>query len=185
MFACHRVLVLNSSYEAINICTARRAVVMLLTGKADAVEENGELIHASSVTLRLPEVIRLRRFIQLPHRPIPFCRKNIMLRDGFRCQYCGESHSPDKLTLDHVVPISRGGKDCWNNVVTACKRCNHRKGNHLLGEIDMHLLNPPRKPTLPTYLHLVRLMGEKREGWRKYLYFDEALTVESEEAYAG
>ncbi|MGC9329624.1 MAG: HNH endonuclease [Candidatus Hinthialibacter sp.] len=175
MFACHRVLVLNSSYEAINICTARRAVVMLLTGKADMVEENGEVIHSSSLDIRLPEVIRLRRFIKLPYRPIPFCRKNVMLRDGYRCQYCGVQHSPDKLTLDHVIPLSRGGKDVWSNVVTACKKCNHRKGNYLLNEIDMKLLNPPRKPTLPTYLHLVRLMGEKREVWRKYLFFDDAV----------
>lgn len=183
MFAYHRVLVLNSSYEAVNICSARRAIVMLLTEKADIVEENGEILHSTSITLRLPEVIRLRRFIKLPYRPIPFCRKNIMLRDGYRCQYCGESHAPDKLTLDHVIPISRGGKDSWNNVVTACKRCNHQKGSHFLGEIDMHLLNPPKKPTLPTYLHLVRLMGEKRDVWRKYLFFDEALESQSEAVY--
>lgn len=173
MFAYHRVLVLNSSYEAINICTARRAVVMLLTDKADAVEHNGEVIRSSSLTIHLPEVIRLRKFIKLPYRPIPFCRKNILLRDGYKCQYCGKHYSPDKLTLDHVIPVSRNGRDSWNNVVTACKKCNHRKGNFLLGEIDMHLLNPPKKPTLPTYLHLVRLMGERREEWRKYLFFDE------------
>lgn len=178
-FSNHRVLVLNSSYEAINICTAKRAVIMLLTGKADAVEHANNMVHASQLSLQLPEVIRLRRFIKVPYRPIPFCRKNIMLRDGYNCQYCGEHFPAEQLTLDHVIPISRGGKDTWSNVVSACKRCNHKKGNHLCEEIGMLLLNPPKKPTLPSFLHLVRLMGERREVWRKYLFYDDAINTEA------
>ncbi|MBI1387325.1 MAG: HNH endonuclease [bacterium] len=169
----HRVLVLNSSYEAINICTARRALLMMLAEKADLIESSPARVHSETLNIPLPEVIRLKRYVRLPHRPIPFCRKNIMLRDGFRCQYCGSSFKPEELTLDHVIPVSRGGADSWNNVVTACKKCNHKKGNHLLEHIGMHLLNPPKRPTLPTYIHLVRLMGERREVWRKYLYFDD------------
>ena len=179
MLVQHRVLVLNSSYEAINICTARRAVIMLLSGKADLVENSGELVHSASLRMPMPEVIRLRRFISLPYRPIPFCRKNIMLRDGCCCQYCGAHLPPDQLTLDHVIPISRGGKDTWSNVVTACKQCNHKKGNSLIEEIGMILISRPRRPTLPTFLHLVRLMGEKREVWRKYLFYDEEKTAEA------
>ncbi|HOJ59329.1 MAG TPA: HNH endonuclease [bacterium] len=178
-FAHHRVLVLNSSYEAINICTARRAIVMLLTGKADVVENAPHRVRASSLQMPLPEVIRIRRFIKLPYRPIPFCRKNIMLRDAYSCQYCGEQLPSDELTLDHVIPLSRGGKDTWNNVVTACKRCNHKKGNNFIEEIGMTLVSPPRKPTLPTFLHLVRLMGEKREVWRKYLFYDDEPSAEA------
>jgi 5-methylcytosine-specific restriction endonuclease McrA len=168
----HRVLVLNSSYEAINICTARRAVRMLLAEKADLIEQDSREVRSTFFRMPLPEVIRLRRYIRLPHRPIPFCRKNIMLRDDYICQYCGCHKRPEELTLDHVIPLSRGGGDSWSNVVTACKKCNHRKGNHLPEEIDMHLLNRPRRPTLPTYLHLVRMIGERREVWRKYLFFD-------------
>ncbi len=169
----HRVLVLNSSYEAINICTAKRAIVMLLTGKADTVEVAVDLVHSSALTMELPEVIRLRRYIKLPYRPIPFCRKNIFLRDGYRCMYCGERFSIDMLTLDHVVPVSRGGKDTWNNVVTACKQCNHKKGNLMLSESGLTLIQRPKRPTLPTFLHLVRLMGEKKSVWRKYLFYDD------------
>lgn len=169
----YRVLVLNSSYEAINICTAKRAVRMLLTEKADLIEPGEIEVRSSFYSMPMPEVIRLRRYIRLPHRPIPYCRKNILLRDNYACQYCGERKRPEELTLDHVVPISKGGVDSWHNVVTACKKCNHRKGNHLLEETNMHLLSKPRKPTLPTYLHLVRLIGEKRNLWRKYLFFDE------------
>ncbi len=175
----NRVLVLNSSYEAINICTARRAIVMLLAEKADLVEESDRRIHSSILTMPLPEVIRLRRFITLPYRPIPYCRRNILLRDGYSCQYCGKRFSPENLTLDHVIPISRGGKDTWTNVVSACKKCNHQKGDSLLKEIGMTLRHRPKRPTLPTYLHLVRLIGEKRQVWRKYLFYDD---VESTEA---
>ncbi|MBD3265558.1 HNH endonuclease [bacterium] len=174
-----RVLVLNSTYEAINICTAKRALVMILTGKADIVEDSAEAIHASTVIMHRPEVIRLRRFIRLPYRPIPFCRKNILLRDDFTCQYCGKHFSAENLTLDHVIPISRRGKDTWNNVVTACKKCNHRKGNMYPEEAGMRLLSQPSKPTLPTYLHLVRLIGSKRDVWRKYLFFDEEKPAEA------
>ncbi len=173
MLTQHRVLVLNASYEAINICTAKRAIVMLLSGKADLVEIAVEAVRSPSYSMSLPEVIRLRRYISLPYRPIPYCRKNILLRDGFICQYCGQQFSADELTLDHVIPISRGGHDSWSNVVTACKRCNHKKGNHLLEESGMTLLSRPRKPTLPTYLHLVRVIGKKREVWRKYLFYDD------------
>lgn len=169
----HRVLVLNSSYEAINICSAKRAVVMVLSEKADLVEKSPVKIRSTLIDMPLPEVIRLRRFIHLPYRPIPFCRKNILLRDNCQCQYCGERNSAEDLTLDHVIPISRGGKDTWHNVVTACRRCNNKKGNHYLEEVGMKLLNPPTKPVFPTYLHLVRLMGQKRDVWRKYLFYDE------------
>ena len=174
----HRVLVLNSSYEAINICTARRALNLLLSEKASMVENAAARVHSARLILPLPEVIRLRRFIKLPYRPIPFSRKNILLRDGFCCQYCGEHHPADELTLDHVIPISRGGSDTWTNVVSACKRCNHKKGNSLPDEIGLKLIHRPRKPMLPTFLHMVRLMGEKREVWRKYLFYDEEESCE-------
>ncbi|MDX9754691.1 MAG: HNH endonuclease [bacterium] len=174
-----RVLVLNSTYEAINICSAKRALVMILAGKADVVENSFQQIHAARLAMPRPEVIKLRRFINLPYRPIPFCRKNILLRDNYSCQYCGKQFSPEHLTLDHVIPISKLGKDSWTNVVTACKKCNHQKGNMTLDEAGMRLLHRPQKPTLPTYLHLVRLIGQKRDVWRKYLFFDEEKPAEA------
>ena len=168
-----RVLVLNSTYEAINICTAKRALIMILSGKADIVEDSSIAVRSARMTMLCPEVIRLHRFIPLPYRPIPFCRKNILLRDDFSCQYCGKQLSPDHLTLDHIFPISKGGTDSWTNVVTACKKCNHHKGDKTLEEAGLKLRHRPDKPTLPTYLHLVRMIGKQREVWRKYLFFDE------------
>ena len=178
MLAQHRVLVLNSSYEAINICTARRAILLLLAEKADRLENSELEVRSSLMTMPMPEVIRLHRFIKLPYRPIPFCRKNIMLRDNNTCQYCGKRFSIDQLTIDHVIPLSRGGRDTWINVCVACRSCNHKKGNYLLEEIGMNLLSRPHRPKLPSFLHLVRIIGEQRHVWRKYLFFDEA--VESE-----
>ncbi len=175
----HRVLVLNSTYEAINICTARRALKLLICGVADTVEESAHFVTSPSLQLPLPEVIRLRRFVRIPYRPVPFCRKNIFLRDSYRCQYCGTQKKPERLTLDHVQPLSRGGADTWTNVVTACKTCNHRKGNHLPDEIGMRLLHKPRTPNLPSFLHMVRILGERRATWRKYLFFD--YNVQTEE----
>lgn len=175
----HRVLVLNSSFEAINICTAKRALKLLLMEKADVVEGGDDRVHSAKMNLPLPEVIRLRNFVHLPYRPIPYSRKNILLRDDFSCQYCGDRFTPDELTLDHVRPLSRGGSDDWNNVVAACKECNHKKGNHLPSEIGMRLIHRPQKPTLPTFLHLVRLMGGKRQVWRKYLFYDDGRSCEA------
>jgi len=167
-----RVLVLNSTYEAINVCTARRALKLLFCGIAHAVEDSPRVVFSPSSQFRLPEVIRLRRYVRIPYRPVPFCRKNILLRDSFRCQYCGVQKSPDHLTIDHLVPLSRGGTHDWTNVVTACKSCNHRKASYLPEEVGMRLLARPRTPNLPTFLQLVRIQGEGRASWRKYLFFD-------------
>lgn len=173
----HRVLVLNASFEAINICTAKRAMKLLLSEKACMVEHNGKQIRAERISFDLPEVIRLKNYIQLPYRPIPYSRKNILLRDDYTCQYCAESFDSDELTLDHIMPVSRGGKDLWTNVVAACKDCNHTKGNRLPEEAGMKLLRPAKKPGMPSFLHLVRLMGKQRNVWRKYLYYDETPSI--------
>lgn len=179
----YRVLVLNASFEAINICTAKRALKLLLSEKASLVEHNGHEIRSERISFTLPEVIRLKNYIQLPYRPIPYSRKNILLRDDYTCQYCTESFDGDELTLDHILPVSRGGKDSWTNVVAACKECNHSKGNRLPHEAGMKLLRPAKKPGMPSFLHLVRLLGKKRDVWRKYLYYDEAHTLEEVAAH--
>ena len=168
-----KVLVLNSSYEAINICSLKRAVLLILSGTAYPVETNEHVIRSPSLSLRIPEVIRLSRYVHVPYKDITFCRKNIILRDNGRCQYCGRPHRHDELTIDHIVPISRGGRNSWDNVVTACKKCNNRKGSHLPGEIQMWPINRPLVPTSATFLHLIRHMGHDRHHWRKYLFFEE------------
>src|SRR5437868_11641148 len=165
------VLVLNASYEPINVCAARRALVLVLKGVAMAEEENGHYLHAARFALRVPSVIRLLEYRRIPHQSRALSRKNILLRDRNACQYCGEVLPAGELTLDHVVPRSRGGASTWENLVTCCHSCNRRKGNQLPAEARMKLLREPRAFNLHTSRHIMRMMGHSDEKWRKYLFY--------------
>ena len=123
------VLVLNASYEPINVCAARRAIVLVLKGVAMTEEENGHFLHAARVALRVPSVIRLLEYRRIPHQSRALSRKNILLRDRNTCQYCSVTLPAGELTLDHVIPRSRGGLSTWENLVACCHPCNRRKGN--------------------------------------------------------
>src|SRR3982075_2423754 len=138
------VLVLNASYEPINICAARRALVLVLKGVAMTEEENGHYLHAQRIAMRLPSVIRLLEYRRIPHQTRALSRKNILLRDRNTCQYCGVVLASGELTLDHVIPRSRGGLSTWENLVACCHSCNRRKGNHLLSELsEIKLMREP------------------------------------------
>jgi 5-methylcytosine-specific restriction endonuclease McrA len=165
------VLVLNASYEPINICAARRAIVLVLKGVAMAEEENGHFLHAARFTLRVPSVIRLLEYRRIPHQTRALSRKNILLRDRNTCQYCGEIVSSGDLTLDHVVPRSRGGASSWENLVACCHSCNRRKGNQFPLEAGMKLMREPHAFNLHTSRHIMRLMGRSDDKWRKYLFY--------------
>src|SRR6516165_2395042 len=166
------VLVLNASYEPINICAARRAIVLVLKGVAMAEEENGHFLHAARLAIRVPSVIRLLEYRRIPHQTRALSRKNILLRDRNTCQYCGEAFQPGDLTLDHVVPRSRGGNSTWENLVACCHSCNRRKGNRLLNEMDdMILLREPRPFSLHTSRQIMRMLGRGDDRWRKYLFY--------------
>lgn len=165
------VLVLNASYEPINICAARRALVLVLKGVAMTEEENGHFLHSRHIALRLPSVIRLLEYRRIPHQTRALSRKNILLRDRNICQYCGEVFAASDLTLDHVVPRSRGGLSTWENLVACCHPCNRRKGNALLHEISLKLLREPRPFTLHTSRHIMRMIGRSDQKWRKYLFY--------------
>ena len=165
------VLVLNASYEPINICGARRALVLVLKGIARTEEEHGLTLHAQRRLIAMPSVIRLLEYRRIPHQTRALSRKNILLRDRNTCQYCGVVLSSGDLTLDHVVPRSRGGSSTWENLVACCHLCNRRKGNHLLSETDMKLQKEPRPFTLHTSRHIMRMIGRSDLKWRKYLFY--------------
>ncbi len=165
------MLVLNASFEAIHICNVKRAVKLLLGGKALEVEANGCILHAATCVVRVPEVIRLKNFVRVPYKEASFCRKNVLLRDGGVCQYCGQEYRFEDLTVDHVVPLSRGGLDAWSNVLAACKDCNRKKGNMLPDEASMLLLRRPGAPRSATFLQVARHHGRTRDVWKKYLFF--------------
>src|SRR5207253_97005 len=166
------VLVLNASYEPINVCAARRAIVLVLKGVAMTEEVNGHSLRAARLTLPVPSVIRLLEYRRIPHQTRALSRKNILLRDRNTCQYCSEILASSELTLDHVVPRSRGGLSTWENLVACCHVCNRSKGNHLAVEAGMKLLREPRSFNLHTSRHLIRMMGRSDAKWRKYLYYE-------------
>jgi 5-methylcytosine-specific restriction endonuclease McrA len=166
------VLVLNASYEPINICGARRALVLVLKGIARTEEEHGLTLHAQRAHVPMPSVIRLLEYRRIPYQTRALSRKNILLRDRNTCQYCGEAKLPGELTLDHVVPRSRGGNSTWENLVACCHSCNRRKGNRLIHEIDdMALLREPRAFSLHTSRQIMRMLGRGDDRWRKYLFY--------------
>ena len=148
------VLVLNASYEPINICAARRALVLVLKGVASAEEES---THAHPFGAQRGEtadrVIRLLEYRRIPHQTRALSRKNILMRDRYTCQYCHRTLPSAELTLDHVIPRSRAGETTWENLVACCHPCNNRKGNRTPEEAGMKLARPPRPFSLHTSRH--------------------------------
>lgn len=169
-------LALNASYEPLTMVPLKRALRLVIDGKAEIVEADADrAVRAERLAVPRPLVIRLRKFIHVPRR---FRRQvtNTFLfaRDGYKCMYCGrtqyELRPREALTRDHVIPISRGGLNVWTNVVTACSPCNTRKSNHLLSEIGMHLL---QEPTEPHFVHLawaVRRLTPTQARYIKLFY---------------
>ena len=148
-----RVLVLNATYEPINVCTVRRAAVLILKAKAEVIEHGAWELHAESLTLPRPVVIRLVTYVRVPrdtHRR-KITRRAVFARDGWACQYCG---SRSNLTVDHVVPRSKGGISTWENIVASCAPCNRRKGDHLLRQVGMSLRRKPRRPSPHVFIHV-------------------------------
>ncbi len=164
-----KVLILNQTFEPLQVCSARRAVVLLFTGKAERIENTPRVFRSPSVSICLPSVIRLQHFVKKPVPPtISFNKKNILKRDGYTCQYCGRN-SGERMTIDHVIPKSQGGRTVWENVVSACRACNLRKGNKGPAEAGMSLRRKPVRPLSVSYLGILARASQHLEIWKKYL----------------
>lgn len=137
------VLVLNATYEPINVCTTSRAVVLILKSKAEIVERTDRYLHSERMIFESPSVIRLVAYVRIPRGERRITRRAILARDNWTCQYCG---SETRLTIDHVLPRALGGEHVWENVVTSCSPCNHRKGHALLKDAGMKLRRVPAAP---------------------------------------
>jgi 5-methylcytosine-specific restriction endonuclease McrA len=160
-----QVLVLNASFEPLNVCTVRRAHVLVFKGKAEVIEQLQQPLRSASDTYPWPHVIRLLHYVRVPRSvKRKISRRALFARDGHRCVYCG---SAGRLTLDHVVPRSRGGDSVWENVVTSCAPCNLRKGNSLPEEAQMRLQVTPRVPTPALFVTLSAARIPDR--WAPYL----------------
>jgi 5-methylcytosine-specific restriction endonuclease McrA len=162
------VLVLNQNYEPLNICNVRRALMLLFNNKAEVLELNHQVIHSANATWRAPSVIRLSVMIKRPMPRAKLSRREIFIRDDYTCQYCG-IHTRD-LTLDHVIPKSKGGGHSWENLVSACRSCNHRKGGKSLVEANMRLPHEPRAPRTNMYYMVYRYMRTAPHSeWEKFV----------------
>jgi 5-methylcytosine-specific restriction endonuclease McrA len=182
-----QVLVLNKHWVAVHICTVRRALTLLFQELARVVTEDMQTydfeswrelseyadshyprIHTPNFEMLLPRVIVLSRYQKCPPRNVKFNRRNIFIRDRHTCQYCGVKPPEDDLTIDHIIPRSRGGRTVWENVVLACTACNTQKGSRLPVECGMHPLRPPKKPSWVAVLN-VHLDDDNRSLWQKFV----------------
>jgi 5-methylcytosine-specific restriction endonuclease McrA len=165
-------LLLNATYEPLCVVSSRRAIVLVLSDKAELVDVTDALVHAERLSLAVPIVVRLTRYVRVPYPvTVPLSRRAVFTRDGQTCVYCGASAT----SIDHVWPRSRGGTHTWDNVVAACRRCNHTKADRSLAELGWTLPQPPRAPSGAAW----RLLGHRTVDprWRSWLGMPDAMTA--------
>src|ERR1700684_2199923 len=159
-----RALVLNATYEPICVVSSRRALILVLSSKAEMLHGTGSEYHSERASFPEPSVVRLGQYVRVPRQTrVAITRRAVFARDGHRCQYCG---APAE-NIDHVVPKSRGGLHAWDNVVAACRRCNAAKEDRLLEETNFHLHHRPRAPHSRVWL--LAASGELRSEWEPYV----------------
>ena len=162
------VLVLNTNYAPLDICTARRAICLFFNEKVEILESYTESVHSPTTTLSLPSIVKLRNFVKYHKLDVILTRRNILVRDNHQCQYCSSKKGP--LTMDHVMPKNRGGEDTWENLVAACKECNQTKGERNSEEAGMPLAKKPKRPNRIHYFQ--RYVKERQIDWRPYLFME-------------
>jgi len=160
------VLVLNQDYSALTVCSVERAIILMHLQKVHLVEAvSGEYVHSPSTRIPWPSIVRLKSYAQVPYKKVMLSRKNVLRRDRNTCQYCGATSN---LTIDHILPKSRGGRDTWTNLVAACVSCNNQKGDRTPQEAGMELA---RDPFRPSYVMFIRdFVGQLDDTWKPYLF---------------
>lgn len=146
------VLILNGDYQPLSryplsLNTVKKVIKSLLKGRLSVIKEYDDIIYIKNKEFKLPKIVVLKKYINVSHTP-KFSRKNVYLRDNYTCQYCGKKFSDSELTFDHVIPRCKGGKTTWDNIVTACKECNGKKGGKTLEESHMNLIHRPFIPSI-------------------------------------
>ena len=147
-------VLLNADFTFLNVVDWKRALCLMAKGKVEVIRDSAQTIKSSSgAVFKIPAVMRLIKLIRTIYRTgVAFCKKNVLIRDGFKCAYCGSNKF--RLTIDHIIPKSKGGKSTFENCVAACKPCNTRKGDQLPSRMNMFLKVQPRQPTVSEFLRL-------------------------------
>jgi 5-methylcytosine-specific restriction endonuclease McrA len=165
--AIHDVLLLNANYEPLNVCDVRRAVTLIMLGKAEVIEEASRSIFTSAGSLTAPSVVKMRYHVRRPMPALRLSRHSVLARDNYTCQYCGSKRD---LTIDHVVPRWCGGPHTWENLVACCRKCNLKKGDKTPPQANMKLKRRPKRPHYVPYLSLPKyLRALQRQEWAFYL----------------
>ncbi len=166
-------LLLNSTYEPMRVISWKKAILLLVQDKVEVLQEHDREIRSISISFKLPSVLRLLSFVKIKanQRAVKFSRNNIFARDKHNCQYCGRHFKASALTFDHVIPIARGGRKTWTNIVTACLRCNNYKSGRIPEEAKMHLIKKPEKPRWNPTLTITIGLQNMPKNWRDYLYW--------------
>lgn len=169
-------LLLNASYEALEVIDWTRAVTLYYRGKVEIVASHDRVIRSVSVTLQMPSIVRLLRFVKRRQvEGVRFCRANVYGRDAYTCQYCGQQGAVETLTYDHVVPQAQGGQKSWSNIVTACIRCNRKKDDRTPEQAGMALLRVPRRPHANAAVRVTLGLRQTPDSWRDYLFLSAEL----------
>lgn len=168
------VLLLNANYEPLNVCNLRRAVTLVMLGKADIILDADEPLATSRGRQTAPSIVRMRYQVRRPLPRLRLSRHSILARDSYTCQYCGSTRD---LTIDHVVPRWVGGPQTWENLVTCCRKCNLKKADKTPQQAGMRLRSTPRRPHYVPYLSLQKyIRAIQREEWQFYLPVFEEVT---------
>lgn len=169
-----RTLLLSQGYEPLTTISWQKAICLLTLEKCEIVEEYDHEVRSVFLTIRVPAVVRLLTRFRRGKQRVKFSRQNVLARDRWRCQYCGEKRPTADLTYDHVVPRAQGGRTCWENIVTACSICNAKKANRTPQQSGMRPLQQPFRPDWVP-LFTIQLRGPVPDQWASYLYWSTEL----------
>ena len=158
-------LILNASYLPLGVCNSKRAICLYFLDKVDILMNYDHHIHSPSMQMKVPSVVKLKKYVSFNSLDVVLNRKNLLLRDHSSCQYCG---AKSNLTIDHIIPKQKGGKDSWENLIIACSPCNSRKGSRTLLEANMKLMKVPKKPN--RFMYFNQYINQENEGWKEYLF---------------
>tara|TARA_A100001011_G_C14321067_1_gene850642 strand:+ start:635 stop:1153 length:519 start_codon:yes stop_codon:yes gene_type:complete len=162
-----KVLVLNQSYEPLMVIGAKRAIISILSDKSECIANYSDIVRSQEFSMSLPSIIRIKQYVGFFRSDVVLNRMNILKRDNFVCQYC--SRKSNVMTIDHIFPRNKGGKNTWENLVAACVDCNAKKGDNLLENINMKLLKKPKKPNYLFYFKQY-INTSLQNSWKEYLY---------------
>jgi 5-methylcytosine-specific restriction endonuclease McrA len=169
------VLLLNASHEPLAVVSLKRAVGLIMADKADLVQSvEDQALRSAHSQMPMPSVLRLRYYVNVPHRTVAWSRANVLRRDHYTCQYCGHKMPGREATVDHVIPVSRCRKmsvdpNTWTNTVACCRKCQHRKRDETMEEAGLKFYNPAFTPKRPRVNYIVFSLGNAPAEWKQYI----------------